>query len=299
MALKVALLPGLGQLAPVGRKLICVRSIDNREVKIRSRCYTQRVITLQPLISKRDILETYRPGRDPAETLFRSLKNNKWVSDGLAVVTQDERGRLSGTFRLYCALNKDAARLARLGRPDDARKLAVLAGRIEKSKPAKQIVDALVAFVGASRDDEAVTDAFRSVITHRRDLWTAVSDLGTRIEQGRAGARDQHGVHFFGVVSALTGDGTAEIVEERGGRRVLLPRAELAERGLDHKGQAVAIHWEPFGPGRTLTEAEPALRLDVAERSFLNSRLDLSDGDLAAIRAKGPTVEIRQPVIRS
>lgn len=205
-------------------------------------------------------------------------------------------------MRIYCSLSKDAARLARRGRHDEARALARAASRIEKSKPVKQ----LLAVIAESARNEPVTNteaalaaAFRILIDQRSDLWKSMAELTTQIEKVRATTKAlTPELSFYGVVSSVASDGTVEIVEERGSRRVMLPLSELAEQGLGQPGDAVAIHWESFGRGRVLTEAEPALRLDVVgSRPFLDSRLELDPDDLANLLDQGPTVEVRQPLL--
>lgn len=266
-----------------------------------ARRYNETMIVEFPLISKRDILDTYRPGREPVETLFRSLRDNKLVSDGLPVVLRGEHGRLGGTLRLYCALNRDSARLARRGRSEDARQLAIVAKEIEDSPPTTRVLSGLIDIIGgqgATSTDKALAVAFTSLAGDRPDLRTDMFALGEQIERGRAAFEPKHRDRFFGVVTSLDSDGTAEISEEQGTRRVLFPIAGLAERGLDHEGQAVAIFWESFGDGRLLSEAEPAIRLEIPERPLLDSRLELEPDILATLRADKPTVEIRQPIIR-
>lgn len=260
------------------------------------------MITARPLVSKREILETYRPGREPADTLFRSLRNNKLVSDGLQVTLPQAGGRLGGSVRIYCALSKDAARLARQGQSDEARALARVANRIEGSRPVKQLLAMIEETVRAepvANTEDALASVFRHLIGRRRDLWKSMAELTTRIEKERAASKALASqLSFYGVVARIGAEGTVEIVEDRGSRRVMLPLAELAEQGLGQLGDAVAIHWESFGRGRVLTEAEPALRLDPTDyRPFLDSRLELDADDLAALLDEEPTVEIRQPLL--
>jgi len=83
-----------------------------------------------PFVSKADILRVYRPGVEPSDRTFRTLRQHGLVSAGV-VIRHRRRGRVLGQLRCYAALNIDAALLARHDRTDEAILAAGEAGRFE------------------------------------------------------------------------------------------------------------------------------------------------------------------------
>jgi hypothetical protein len=107
-----------------------------------------------PFVSKTEILRAYRPGAEPSERTFRTLREHGLVSAGL-VIRHRRHGRVVGQLRCYATLNLDAAVLARHERTDEAAHVARDAGQFETDwQP-------LVAELAANFDLEDF-EAFRS-----------------------------------------------------------------------------------------------------------------------------------------
>ncbi|HVA08771.1 MAG TPA: hypothetical protein VNG12_18715 [Acidimicrobiales bacterium] len=73
-------------------------------------------VTRFPFVSKADILRAYRPGEDASDRTFRTLREHRLVSSGLAI-RHRRKGRVAGQLRAYSALNIDAVILARHDQP--------------------------------------------------------------------------------------------------------------------------------------------------------------------------------------
>ena len=83
-----------------------------------------------PLVSRDEILLAYRPGAEPSEGAFRTLRRRKLVSHGIGLRVR-HKNRLAGQVRVYSILNLDCAVLARRGKIEQARRIASRAGRQE------------------------------------------------------------------------------------------------------------------------------------------------------------------------
>ena len=88
------------------------------------------VVARFPFVSKVDILRAYRPGTEPSDRTFRTLRRHGLVSAGVAI-RHRRRGRVVGQLRCYAALNVDAVVLARHQRTEVAVQVAEEAGRFE------------------------------------------------------------------------------------------------------------------------------------------------------------------------
>lgn len=83
-----------------------------------------------PFVSKAEILRVYRPGVEPSDRTFRTLRQHGLVSAGV-VIRHRRRGKVLGQLRCYAALNIDAALLARHDRTEEAVLAAGKAARFE------------------------------------------------------------------------------------------------------------------------------------------------------------------------
>lgn len=72
-----------------------------------------------PFVSKAEILRAYRPGVDPSDRTFRTLRQHGLVSPGL-VIRRRRSGKVVGQLRCYAAVNLDAVVLARHNESDEA-----------------------------------------------------------------------------------------------------------------------------------------------------------------------------------
>lgn len=76
-----------------------------------------------PFVSKAEILHAYRPGAEPSDRTFRTLRQHGLVSPGL-VIRRRRAGKVVGQLRCYAALNLDAVVLARHDEGDEAVEVA-------------------------------------------------------------------------------------------------------------------------------------------------------------------------------
>jgi hypothetical protein len=249
------------------------------------------MILESPFVSSREILDSYRPGQPTGEKVLRRLREKGFVSDGLVVPARLRSGRLGGSFRLYCTLNRDAARLARRGEEDEARIVSVRAREIEQTSEAALLVDAFARFAAHDAENtEAVLR--RSLVTMNYDhaLERAVAALAEEIDEARQTTKVAIWVvRLHGTLERLT-DEMATIVDDEG-REIALPARDLAERGLDFTGAPITVCWEHAGRGQIITEAQAALLLEA--RPFLEKKVRLSareSRELEALARSGPTV---------
>src|ERR1035437_7135492 len=121
-------------------------------------------VTRFPFVSKADILRAYRPGEDASDRTFRTLREHRLVSSGLAI-RHRRQGRVAGQLRGYSALNIDVVILARHDQPSDALEAAAEAQRFEAEW--EPTVKALAAEL-----DLAGFDAFRTAQIGRAHVRT-------------------------------------------------------------------------------------------------------------------------------
>jgi hypothetical protein len=233
-----------------------------------------------PFVSKEEILDAYLPvqSNQSRETAYRRLRRDELISDGLALVLRGAAGRVRGRQQLYCALNRDAARLARHGREDEARALAEEADRLEGSEYARRFVgflerafsersaaEPLRVFVSApagSGKTHLFAELVRSLLERDASVRVAVSGIVRDLDavRARTGSLDEIQVKLYAKVARVAGE-LAEL-DVTGGRQAVLPVGELAELGLAEPGTPVVLLWERWGNGRVLVESEPAIELE-------------------------------------
>lgn len=97
-----------------------------------------------PLTTAEEIVAEFRPdGRTATKGALRTLRARRAVSGGISEPVREPSGQVRGSLHLYCALNLDAARLARLGRDAEAQQIAAVAEDIERRDETAHVALAL------------------------------------------------------------------------------------------------------------------------------------------------------------
>lgn len=196
---------------------------------------------------------------------------------------------MRGRPHIYCALNRDAARLARHGRDEEARKFAKEADRLEASEGTRSFVTALERLLSErSRDPDrlvvsaaagsgktlVIAELLRLMLERDASVRLAVTDIVHDVDavRARVSSLDDIQVKVYGKVTRVLDD-LAEL-EVKEGRRVVLPVDELDELGLSAPGTPVVLLWERWGKGRVLVESEPAIELEGVDETAPGSSSD-------------------------
>ena len=88
-------------------------------------------IAAWPVVHRHRVVHAYKPGEPSAsEGPFRTLRGHEWASPGVRVTRRTGR-HLVGQMTLFSSLNVESARLARLGNPDEAARVARAAAELE------------------------------------------------------------------------------------------------------------------------------------------------------------------------
>ena len=128
-----------------------------------------------PLVSRDEILLAYRPGAEPSEGAFRTLRRRKLVSHGIGLRVR-HKNRLAGQVRVYSILNLDCAVLARRGKIEQARRIASRAGRQEARWEPR--LEKLLSSIGA--------ETFEKLQQLRKEFAHAFLPLAQEAERSRA-----------------------------------------------------------------------------------------------------------------
>lgn len=231
---------------------------------------------------------------------FQVLRFKRQLSSGLTISRSFGASTRSFRFRIFSALNIDAARAHRHGQDDVSRFFADRAQRLEKSEPGQEIATAIVKatqemiarLAGAASWRNALPSSLRFQLEQQEAsgryildeqeilvLWLARSwawlgsddpDVLKRalMELTRATFEIRQESRGFASMPVETFIGeviridpdAAELVSDSGERR-LVPRRELAREGLATVRQAVAVVREDLAGGLTAWSYSPAVRL--------------------------------------
>lgn len=251
----------------------------------------------EPFVTRESILIALRPGHEPTEGPWRTLREkHKAASKGLGVDVRLYTGRLGGRVFLYSSLNSDAARAYRLREPELAQKFAACAQKLERTGAAKLIWKAVKRLADRMPRDPLSKEApgeLRRYIQLRRgwqmqdadalarewlvqssawldhsgldrsELVDAIEDLSLQAEKVRTEilVKEVEGVcTFYGFVRMM--DRTRAALEGESGEVVVLQRSELERRGLATVGQPVALLQEAMPGGGFYSLPMPAAMLE-------------------------------------
>jgi hypothetical protein len=193
---------------------------------------------------------------------LRTLKKKGLVTDGVEMLVRiDAAGHLGGSARFYCALNRDAARLARLGASNDARRLAKKALKLERSVGCKRVVT----LFNQMRHTRPGWHAYVDALDHK-DFRDAVLVFAAEVEAARRAdpAAERATVSTEGEVVAIRG-GVAEL-RATDGTVVPISRRRLEPLGLNWLGAPVVIHREDDSGGM-IVRLEPGVRDEARAKS--------------------------------
>jgi len=229
--------------------------------------YNPGMIVELPLITAEEIAAEYRPGGGvTVKAIMRRLREKELVSEGVGEHPRGPKGTVVGALHVYSALNLDAARAARSGDLAAARKLAKSAKRIEQRRATTQIVRGIAGMGGApsmrtrlqwvADYDEMLREALENVVAE------TAAERRKLVEGARFSApRLAYIVKIHGAVAEVQLDGANESIS--------LPVVDLDMLDSAFVGAALALRWEPFGPGRTLITAAPAMKLGDGDESAI------------------------------
>jgi hypothetical protein len=265
----------------------------------------------EPFLTRESVIAVMRPGELTSERPFRTLRDHRAASEGLAVPIRTPGGQVLGRVQLYSSLNADAARAYRLRRIEVARELAARASAIEHSQAAELIRRAVVAAArnlpvdrlsaetppslrhylstrgrvswrgldreGLTREWLSRSDAWLAEGSDDREaLIEAAMELDQAACQARADIPDESAASattFYGIVRRM--DATAAEIEGASEETLLVPRDDLERQGLAVLGQPVAVLREVLPGGGSYSLPMAALALE--EETFTDVPSPWSD----------------------
>src|ERR1039457_7264590 len=189
-----------------------------------------------PVVNRRRLVHAYKPGEtSTSEGPFRTLRGHKWASSGVRVTRRAGR-RMAGQMTLFSSLNVESARLARLGNPDEAARVACAAEELEAGPEFAKLRHIMSYLSGY--DAQQVVDGVLPEGAPA-ELAEALKAVARRTEQW--GPR--------GV----------------GGPATMVPRWMAVAAQRDKVGSLLALVMDKLDDGRAVVEAVPAI--DVPENA--------------------------------
>lgn len=249
-------------------------------------------IAAWPVADWRRVVAAYKPGRDPdADGPLRTLKKHKWASEGVRV-DRRARGRLGGHLNVYSALNLDAARLARHGRPEAAVRVARTATLLEAGPEFTRLQRALSELPG----DQA-QQVLNGMLPEGASaaLVAAVRAVARRTEQLRGSQLDAAAAE---VVLGRIAEIHAKYVMlaiQAGPGTTAVPRWMAVAAGRDTVGAALALVTDKLAGSSAVVEAVPAIDVDedVEARPF--TPFGRGDARALVITAQDELLLAREP----
>ncbi|HEY6759631.1 MAG TPA: hypothetical protein VI318_09080 [Baekduia sp.] len=135
------------------------------------------MLAFRPLISKGDILRAYNPNKPDSEAVFRRLRQEGVVSEGVAIRPR-RGGRQRGTVAAFYALNEDAVVAYRHGDVELARKLAQVAATVERGRAARKLAEVAAVEEGRVADLEGLYAYMES--PDRREPLDVLAERATK-----------------------------------------------------------------------------------------------------------------------
>jgi hypothetical protein len=212
-----------------------------------------------PVVNRRRVVHAYKPGEpSTSEGPFRTLRGHKWASSGVRVTRRAGR-RMAGQMTLFSSLNVESARLARLGNPDEAARVACAAEELEAGPEFAKLRHIMSYLSGY--DAQQVVDGVLPEDAPA-ELAEALKAVARRTEQWRK--------------SELTLTTLAEVITGRiaevhkgyvvlvrvGGPATMVPRWMAVAAQRDAVGSLLALVMDKLDDGRAVVEAVPAIDVD-------------------------------------
>ncbi len=257
----------------------------------------------EPLVSRHQILRALKLGVPSTEAPFSTLRARGMASNGWSVPVRKRDGRVAGRLHMYCVLNLDAARAARLRRNALARRLAVRATEVEDSHAGWVIRDAvsrasarLPAYLAGETRDDAWNDRLGRYLDLRRgrgfegfdcdalarewlvrsEAWldlasddeaqliAAVRELAASVQTARSEELAGEPLRIDSFMGVVSHlDPDAAEIVSDTGEQWVVSRRELDREGLARLGEAVMVIREELPGGGEAWLAAPAVDLAV------------------------------------
>ncbi len=261
-----------------------------------------REVLAWPVVRREEIVRAAAPGEAPGrESPFRALRAKGWASAGVAIPRR-HAGRLAGQSVLYCSLNVDAARLARMGHAASAVEAAQAAGRVEAGPNFIRLKRLLRPLSEVQR--QAVLDGKTPAGEQGAELTELLGTLAQEIA-GIASGLPSSGDQFAGEVSERRGDNV--VVSASDGTRTAVPLwlAEAAHR--DQVGDRLILVSVRLDNRQALVQVLPGIAVPVQRASaeptatftpFARDRrvLEVSRDDIALLHGTPQPLWVLVPV---
>lgn len=225
-----------------------------------------------PLVDRSRLVHAFRPGeRSAAEGPFRTLRFHSWASSGVRLKRRVS-GRLAGQVTMFSSLNVEAARLARHGLRDAARRIARAATEIEASPDFIALRDALAALP----DERTATMILTGVVPDEAPpvLMDLLKDLAIRTEEIRKAEQS-----LIDSVQVEAGQIT-EVHEGyvllllAGGPSAAVPRWMAVAANRAQVGEFLALVTDKLDAASAVVEAMPAIDVTQADEFSPFGRTD-------------------------
>lgn len=257
-----------------------------------------------PVVRREEIVRAASPGVVPVkEAPFRALRARGWASAGVSVPRR-RAGRLAGQLVMYCSLNVDAARLARLGDEAAAERAAGAARQVESGAEFVRLRSLLQAL--PEEEQRAVLDGRLPAGEAGEQVATVVRSLAQQIARVEAGL--PHPLdRFAGQVSERRRDSV--LVAAQDGTRTAVPLWMVRAAHRDQVGDPLVLVSVRLDDHQALMHVVPGIdipmqrtREQAAQSTFRpfgradRRSLELSGGDLAGLRGAPAPLRVLVPV---
>jgi hypothetical protein len=208
----------------------------------------------RPLLSRAELMRAANPSKEVSDSTFRRWQAQGWVSHGVKLHPR-AGGRARGTVVLYSTLNRDALALHRRGEEGGARELRAAAEQVEGK--VQELLTAERGHYAAWLQEMLRTEDPVLCFALR---WPEQTEGLSRTTEYLRLLNAHLAVHLnlllrAGRVEDLHEEFAVVVSEDE---RLVVPRTDLHQAGLDTLGAAVLVRLENLTRGRLLS-VEPAL----------------------------------------
>lgn len=251
-----------------------------------------------PIVARSSLVRAFKPGADArAAGPFSTLRQKRWVTPGVSVIPHSG-GRAEGRLTLFCALNVEAARQARIGKRAAALRLAKDAEQVERSAEFKELAASL------SRASAATVRAIlEGEIPARAPPGTddLVRQIAQATEEKRSLRSQQWELAEITAGRIVKIDAKLVRVLVTSGDHALLPRWYSAAAHRVRVGDYLAVLTERLGDEQAIVHPVPAIPLEWRRHSahpfeLTESDLRLSAADVEHLSGKPAPLKIIVPV---
>ncbi|MDQ1306255.1 MAG: hypothetical protein QG671_2087 [Actinomycetota bacterium] len=255
-----------------------------------------------PVVRREEIVRAAAPGgASDREPPFRALRVKGWATSGVRVPRRRD-GRLAGQLVMYCSLNVDAARFARLGDALAAARAARGAERLEAGPGFAQLKDLLRGL--GEEQQAAVLDGEVPQGEQGAQLRILLESLAQEVARITADLPYPHD-RFAGEVSERRGDSV--VVSATDGTRMAVPLWLVQAVHRDQVGDRLIVISVRLDDRQALVQVLPGIAVPpqraVAEPTetftpFGRGRraLEVSREDTALLRGIPQPLRVLVPV---